>query len=84
MSKPLDLMHNKRIFFVDRRKGLDRRLDTDPCRSIPMDLYHRKRRKRIERRDTSRTLQDDYYAYMQKLMSKIQNAFEPPQPSDSV
>ncbi|ACR11207.1 conserved hypothetical protein [Teredinibacter turnerae T7901] len=36
---------------------------------MPLDLYHRKRRKSTERRDTSRSLSDDYYAYMQKLMS---------------
>lgn len=65
-------MKDSRIIFVDRRKGHDRRLDADPCSHLPLDLYHRKRRKTGERRDTSRTLSDDYYAYMQKVMAKIQ------------
>ncbi len=62
-----------RIVFVNRRKGRDRREDEDPCKDIPLDLYHRKRRKSRERRDTSRTLTDDYYAYMQKVMRQIQS-----------
>lgn len=48
--------------FVNRRKGSDRRYDTDPCREIPLDLYHRKRRKSTERR-SSRSLVEDYYAF---------------------
>ena len=50
--------------FIDRRKGGDRRLDSDPCKDLPVDLFHRKRRKSTDRRDTSRTLSEDYYAYM--------------------
>ncbi|NHN37417.1 hypothetical protein G8764_08955 [Pseudomaricurvus alcaniphilus] len=50
--------------FVNRRKGTDRRYDSDPCRDIPLDLYHRKRRKRTERR-AERTLVEDYYAFIQ-------------------
>lgn len=69
---------DSRIVFVDRRKGGDRREDADPCKDIPLDLYHRKRRKSRERRDTSRTLTDDYYAYMQKVMRKIQSKNTPP------
>lgn len=61
-----------RIVFVNRRKGLDRREDADPCSTIPMDLYHRKRRKSLERRDVSKSLTDDYYSYMQKVMKQIQ------------
>ncbi len=37
-----------------------------------MDLYHRKRRKSKERRDTGKSLTDDYYAYMQKVLENIQ------------
>ncbi|ABD80572.1 hypothetical protein Sde_1310 [Saccharophagus degradans 2-40] len=63
---------SNKFIFVDRRKGDDRRLDADPCSSMPLDLYHRKRRKsREDRRDGSRTLSDDYYAYMQKVMASI-------------
>lgn len=48
--------------FVDRRKGDDRREFDDPCRDLPVDIHHRKRRKRIERR-ADRTLIEDYYAF---------------------
>lgn len=51
-------------FFIDRRKGADRRLDRDPCKNLPLDLYHRKRRKSVERRSTERTLADDYLAFL--------------------
>lgn len=61
------------IIFVNRRKGRDRRLDADPCKEMPLDLFHRKRRKAKERRDTSRTLTDDYYASMQKTLDSLQN-----------
>lgn len=55
----------KPFVFVDRRKGRDRREDSDPCKDLPVDLYHRKRRKSTERRDCSRSLSEDYYAYME-------------------
>lgn len=51
-------------FFIDRRKGADRRLDRDPCKHLPMDLYHRKRRKSTERRNQERSLADDYLAFL--------------------
>ncbi|HEY8940580.1 MAG TPA: hypothetical protein VIM59_10330 [Cellvibrio sp.] len=51
-------------FFIDRRKGADRRLDRDPCKTLPMDLYHRKRRKSTERRNQERSLADDYMAFL--------------------
>jgi hypothetical protein len=51
-------------FFIDRRKGLDRRLDRDPCKYLPLDLYHRKRRKSTERRTANRTLEEDLEAYL--------------------
>jgi hypothetical protein len=50
-------------FFINRRKGDDRRLDRDPCKNLPLDLYHRKRRKSAERRNTERTLEEDYMAF---------------------
>ena len=61
-------MHHP-IFFIDRRKGNDRREDQDPCKNMDLDLFHRKRRKSKDRRDQSRSLSDDYYAYMQKALS---------------
>lgn len=51
-------------FFFDRRKGHDRRLDRDPCKNMPLDLYHRKRRKSTERRTEERTIADDYQAFL--------------------
>lgn len=51
-------------YFVNRRKGQDRRLDEDRCKDVPVDLFHRKRRKSTDRRSTDRDLSDDYYAYM--------------------
>jgi len=49
-------------FFINRRKGLDRRLDLDPCKNLPMDLYHRKRRKSTERR-ANLGIEADYMAF---------------------
>lgn len=51
-------------FFFDRRKGHDRRLDSDPCKNMPLDLYHRKRRKSTDRRTEERTIADDYSAFL--------------------
>ncbi|WP_331345653.1 hypothetical protein [Cellvibrio sp. UBA7661] len=50
-------------FFIDRRKGNDRRLDSDPCKNMPLDLYHRKRRKSTERR-SERSIAEDYQAFL--------------------
>ena len=49
--------------FINRRKGNDRRFEEDRCSNLPIDLYHRKRRKSQERR-AQRTLAEDYYAYV--------------------
>ena len=51
----------ERIFINRRRR--QRRQDKDPCSDLPMDLYHRKRRKSVERRQP-RTLAEDYHAFM--------------------
>ncbi|QEI12645.1 hypothetical protein FY115_10690 [Cellvibrio japonicus] len=56
---------NEKRFFIDRRKGFDRRLDHDPCRNLPLDLYHRKRRKSTERRTANRSLEQDYLAFVE-------------------
>lgn len=56
--------------FVDRRRGEDRRLDSDPCKDMPIDIYHRKRRKSTDRRHRERTLADDYQAYLGEMESK--------------
>lgn len=49
--------------FINRRKGDDRREDEDPCKDLDVDLYHRKRRKKTERRE-ERSLDEDYYAFL--------------------
>ncbi|MEO0442481.1 MAG: hypothetical protein AAFZ92_01900 [Pseudomonadota bacterium] len=49
--------------FINRRRGNDRREDLDPCEGLDVDIYHRKRRKKAERRQ-GRTLDEDYYAFM--------------------
>lgn len=53
---------DKKIF-INRRKGRERREDIDPCEGLDLDLYHRKRRKKAERRE-ERTLDEDYYAFL--------------------
>ena len=58
----------QKFVFVNRRKGMDRRFELDPCSEMSIDLFHRKRRKSTDRRDTSKTLSDDYYAYMQTVL----------------
>lgn len=60
------------LVFVDRRRKEDRRLEEDPCRDFNIDLFHRKRRKSAERRDSARSLIDDYYAYMRKQLGKAE------------
>lgn len=50
-------------FFIDRRRGNDRRLDFDPCKNMAIDIYHRKRRKSTDRRTPNRSLEQDYLAY---------------------
>lgn len=57
-------MMTQNVVFVNRRKGRDRRLDLDPCKDLPLDLYHRMRRKAGERRSTRKSLSEDYYAYV--------------------
>jgi|GEM_PF-2166225 len=51
-------------YFVNRRKGEDRRLDEDRCKDMSLDLFHRKRRKSTDRRASDRDVSDDYYAFM--------------------
>jgi len=62
---------NSHKIFIDRRQGDERRLDTDPCKNMSIDIYHRKRRKSIDRRHPARTLADDYQAYLGDLESKV-------------
>lgn len=52
--------------FFDRRKGNDRRQDLDPCKDLPVDLYHRKRRKTNERRKAA-TPEEQYQGYLKSI-----------------
>ena len=52
--------------FINRRRGRDRRIERDLCKEMKVDMYHRKRRKTVDRRQKSRTLAQDYYAYTLK------------------
>ena len=61
----------KPVIFIDRRTGIDRRFESDPCKGLNVDLYHRKRRKSAERRDTTKTLIDDYNAFVQANMERM-------------
>ncbi|MBC6906739.1 hypothetical protein DWB84_14900 [Saccharophagus sp. K07] len=63
---------NPEVVFINRRKGGDRRVDADPCKNLPLDLYHRKRRKSKERRAPARSLIDDYFAYQASLSNELQ------------
>lgn len=60
--------------FIDRRSRKNRRVDPDPCQELPVDLYHRKRRKSSERRDTKRNLEDDYNAVVEKTSVSTKGA----------
>jgi hypothetical protein len=53
------------IVFVDRRRKQDRRLDEDPCKDIPVDLYHRMRRKTTDRRKMDKSLVEDYFDFLE-------------------
>ncbi|MFT6388495.1 MAG: hypothetical protein ACJAUP_001878 [Cellvibrionaceae bacterium] len=58
----MDNRTDKKIF-INRRRGDDRREDMDLCKDLDVDLYHRKRRKKTERRE-ERSLDEDYYAFL--------------------
>jgi len=51
--------------FTNRRQGCSRRESHDPCHGMPLDLFHRKRRRNSERRQQKRNLYEDYCAYME-------------------
>ncbi|WP_152521624.1 hypothetical protein [Marinimicrobium sp. LS-A18] len=66
-KKQLTAMHRPDAIFINRRRGPDRRREPDPCAEMPMDLYHRKRRKSLDRRTPGRSLEQDYYAYFSEV-----------------
>ena len=61
---------NKKIFINRRRKGSERRAESDPCKDLDIDIYHRKRRKSSDRRQAERTLDQDYYAYLASIKAE--------------
>lgn len=65
--------------FIDRRKKGERRLEQDRCRDIPVDLFHRKRRKSTERRTEGRSISEDYFAYLDAQQSPDSKPCEIPQ-----
>ena len=69
-------MMSKKTVFVNRRQN-SRRTEPDPCTDLSMDLYHRKRRKSSERRDTSKSLADDYYSYAEDHLTEESVEKEP-------
>lgn len=54
--------------FVERRRQ-DRRQITDRCANLEIDLYHRKRRKAVDRRATDRPLIEDIAAFYAKQLT---------------
>lgn len=56
--------------FIERRSGRNRRQEPDPCAELPVDLYHRKRRKQAERRTPGRSLEQHQAAYYGSLLSE--------------
>ncbi len=61
---------NQKFVFVDRRQN-DRRLDADPCRNLPLDLNHRKRRKSTDRRSADdRSMEEHSEAFMQSALQQ--------------
>ena len=63
-----------RLVFVNRRRGVDRRFFSVAEGESTAELHRHQRRNSDERRDQTRTLSDDYYAYMEKTIEAIQHA----------
>lgn len=64
------------IIFVNRRKGRDRRSIPANDKESTAIYTDGKRRTTNERRDTTRSLTDDYYASMQKTLESLQNRYD--------
>jgi hypothetical protein len=62
----ISCLQEHQTIFINRRKGSDRRLEQDRCRAMSVDLYHRKRRKTVDRRAIDRTLVDDFNAFYEE------------------
>ena len=54
--------------FIERRTGQDRRQEPDTCADLPVDLYHRKRRKNRDRRTPGRDRAQDMAAFYASLL----------------
>ena len=51
--------------FINRRKGSERRSVSEQRKNPRLDLSHRRRRTKPDRRSTERTLTEDFMAYQQ-------------------
>jgi hypothetical protein len=51
--------------FINRRKGSERRSESEKRKNPRLDLSHRRRRTRLERRSTERTLTEDFMAFQE-------------------
>ena len=67
---------SKKVFINRRRKGSERRAEEDPCKDLEIDIYHRKRRKALERRK-DRTLDEDYYAFLASVKTEGDDSSDP-------
>jgi len=61
---------DRNIVFVDRRSRQERRSDTDPCKDIAVDLYHRMRRKSVDRRSPAKSLVQDYFDFVESYSKR--------------
>ncbi|BFM11554.1 hypothetical protein R50072_17070 [Simiduia litorea] len=59
----------KPALFVERRKG-NRRVELDRCANLDLDLYHRKRRTRKDRRTAQRSQIEDIAAFYEAQMAQ--------------
>ncbi len=75
-----ELNRMKRLVFVNRRRGVDRRFNKHSDKEFHNELHPWQRRKMRERRDASRSLTDDYYAYMQKTIESMQSRLHSKKP----
>ena len=66
-----------KFVFVNRRRGVDRRFSELVSNDTPIKVESSAQNREFdERRDLSRSLVDDYYAYMQKTAEWMQSRLQ--------
>ncbi|MFL0810648.1 MAG: hypothetical protein K6L76_09555 [Agarilytica sp.] len=66
-----------KFVFVNRRRGSDRKFESVVANDSPITLEAVPQKNELEeRRDLSRNLVDDYYAYMQKTAEWMQSRLQ--------